>query len=119
LLRDDPRVQEAFTWLKAQPAIALRAAAGVRREAQPVVRGHTIVIEERLAPPARPGGIRFLRDVDLIGVLTLALAHDQVPALFEAYNRRFPPVALPDFLGALSAMIAFGMLEPVEPSPTH
>ena len=119
LLRDDPRVQDAFTWLKAQPAIALRATAGLRREAQPVVRGHTIVMEERLRPQVFPGGVRFLRDVDLIGVLTLAPSCDQVPALFETYNRRFPPVALPDFLGALSAMIAFGILEPFNPSPAH
>jgi hypothetical protein len=44
-------------------------------------------------------------------VLTLAPDHDQVPAWFEAYNRRFPPVALPDFLGAVSVMLAFGLLE--------
>lgn len=119
VLRGDPHVQEAFTWLKAQPSLALRAAAGLRREAQPVVRGHEIVMEERLAPQAFPGGVRFLRDVDLIGILTLAPSCDQVPALFESYNRRYPPVALPDFLGALSAMIAFGMLEPIRPCPAH
>jgi flavin-dependent dehydrogenase len=110
-LRDDPRVQQAFTWLKQQSSMALRPAAHLRREAQPVVRGHEIVMEERLTPPAFPEGLRFLRDVDLIGILTLAPSHDQVPALFESYNRRFPPVALPDFLGALSAMIAFDILE--------
>ena len=55
--------------------------------------------------------LRFLRDVDLIGVLALAPDHAQVPAWFEAYNRRFPPVALPDFLGAVAVMIAFGLLE--------
>lgn len=34
----------------------------------------------------------------------------QVPELFELYNRRHPPVSLPDFLGALSVLIGKGML---------
>lgn len=109
--REDPRVQSAFAWLKAQPGIALRAAGGLRKEPHAVVRGHEIVMEERLVADACPAGLRFVRDVDLAGVLTLAPNHDQVGTLFEAYNRRFPPVALPDFLGALSLMIAFGLLE--------
>jgi flavin-dependent dehydrogenase len=110
-LRDDSRVQGAFAWLKDQSRVRLRPGATVRREACPIVRGHEIVMEERLLSDAGAAGLRFLRDVDLIGVLTLAPDHEQVPTLFEAYNRRFPPVALPDFLGALSVMIAFGLLE--------
>ncbi|MGH9346145.1 MAG: hypothetical protein ACRD26_02655, partial [Vicinamibacterales bacterium] len=110
-LGDDPRVQEAFGWLKAQEALALRPARALRREPSPIVRGHEIVMEERLVADGCADGLRFLRDVDLMGLLALAPAHDQVPALFESYNRRFPPVALPDFLGALSVMIAFGLLE--------
>jgi flavin-dependent dehydrogenase len=110
-LRDDPRVRRAFMWLKEQPAIALRASPALRREPQPVVRGNQIVIEERLASEACPGGFRFVRDVDLAGVVALAPSHDQVPSLFEAYNRRFPPVGLPDFLGALSMLVAFDLLE--------
>jgi flavin-dependent dehydrogenase len=110
-LRDDPRVQRAFAWLKDQDTVALRPGATLRREPCPIVRGHAIVMEERLSSDAGTAGLRFLRDVDLIGVLTLAPDHDQVPAWFEAYNRRFPPVALPDFLGAVSVMVAFGLLE--------
>ena len=110
-LRDDPRVQRAFAWLKGQEALALGPGAGMRRAPHPVVRGHEIVLEERLVSDACAAGLRFLRDVDLVGLLELAPAHDQVPALFASYNRRFPPVALPDFLGALSVMIAFGLVE--------
>ena len=35
---------------------------------------------------------------------------EQVPDLFEAYNRAAPPAPLPDFLGALSTLVGFGML---------
>jgi flavin-dependent dehydrogenase len=110
-LRDDPRVQQAFAWLKAQPALALRPSASLRRAPHPIVRGHEIVMEHRLVADGCADGLRFLRDVDLSGLLALAPEHDQVPALFESYNRRYPPVALPDFLGALSVMVAFGLLE--------
>ena len=110
VLRDDPRVRAAFEALKARPSLALARDPALRIEPRPVVRGETIVLEDRLFTPAAPAGLRFLRDVDLAGLLALAPCHDQVPALFEAYNRRFPPVALPDFLGALSVMVAFGML---------
>ena len=110
-LRDHPRVRQAFAWLKQQETVSLRPGAAVRREPHPTVRGHEIVMEDHLAADACPGAFRFLRDVDLLGLLDLAPAHDEVPLLFDAYNRRFPPVALPDFLGALSVMIGFGLLE--------
>jgi hypothetical protein len=111
VLRNDPRVQQAFEWLKAQPAVSLSAGSSLKREPHPTVRGRRIVMEDRLVTEAWPGGLRFLRDVDLLGLLALAPEHEQVPDLFDAYNRRFAPVALPDFLGALSVMIAFGLLE--------
>ncbi len=114
-LRETAHVQQAFTWLKAQDTLALGPGATLRRAPFPVVRGHAIVMEERLIANRCAAGLRYLRDVDLIGVLTLAPDHDQVPALFDAYNRRFPPVALPDFLGALSVMVAFGLLEDSRP----
>jgi flavin-dependent dehydrogenase len=111
LLRDDERVRRAFAALKESDGIALGPAPGLRLEPRPLVRGHEIVLEDRLFSDAMPNGVRFLRDVDLAGLLRIAPAHADVPALFDAYNRQFPPVALPDFLGALSVMLAFGMLE--------
>jgi flavin-dependent dehydrogenase len=111
LFRDDEQVQRAFAALKAQPRLALRPGAQLRIEPRPMIRGHEIVMEDRLFTPACPEGLRFLRDIDVAGILSIALAHDQVPALFEAYNRRFPPVALPDFLGALAVMLAFGVAD--------
>jgi flavin-dependent dehydrogenase len=111
LLRDDPRVQRAFAALRSQPRLLLRRGAAVRDEPRPMIRGHEIVLEDRLFTPSLPAGVRFLRDVDVAGVLSLAPDHDQVPSLFDAYNRRFPPVALPDFMGALSVMLAFGIAD--------
>jgi flavin-dependent dehydrogenase len=113
-LREDARVQRAFASIRERQALRLRPGVTVRREPHPVVRGHELVMEERLASDAWAQGIRFIRDVDLVGVLDLVPAHSQVPAAFEAYNRRFPPVALPDFLGVLSVMLAYGFLEHAE-----
>jgi flavin-dependent dehydrogenase len=110
-LREDERVRHAFAAIKAQEHLALRRGAALRVEPRPMVRGHEIVMEDRLFTPAAPAGLRFLRDVDVAGVLAVATEHHDVPALFAAYNRRFPPVALPDFLGALAVMIAFGIAE--------
>ena len=40
----------------------------------------------------------------------LVRSHRQVPALCAAYNRSAPPVPLPDFLGALSVLLAKDVL---------
>jgi flavin-dependent dehydrogenase len=110
-LRDDARVQRAFAAMKAQPRLVLRQGTDLRIEPRPMVRDHEIVLEDRLFTPSCPAGMRYLRDVDVSGVLSVVQAHEQVPELFEAYNRRFPPVPLPDFLGALAVMLAFGLVE--------
>jgi hypothetical protein len=111
VLREDPRVLRAFAALKAQPRIAFTRSPALRVEPRPVVRGTRIVLEDRLFVPDLPDGVRFLRDVDLVSLLPLTPDHRTVPSLFEAYNRQCPPVALPDFLGALSVMSAFGIVE--------
>jgi 2-polyprenyl-6-methoxyphenol hydroxylase-like FAD-dependent oxidoreductase len=110
-LRDDPRVQRAFAAIRSHARLLLRPGAAVRAEPRPMVRGREIVLEDRLFTPSLPGGVRFLRDVDVVGILGLVSEHDQVPALFDTYNHRFPPVALPDFLGALAVMLAFGVAD--------
>jgi hypothetical protein len=52
-----------------------------------------------------------VRNVDLVRLSELAPAFDDVPELFDAYNRFAPPVPLPDFLGALSLLIGKGIVE--------
>ena len=68
-------------------------------------------MEERLSTPSIPGGVRYLRGIDLKRVLAIAPDHVQVPELFEAYCRMGEPVILPDSMGVLSVMISLGILE--------
>lgn len=110
-LRTDPDVLRAFNDLRAAPSIRLRPAPGLRRLRLPAVRGRRIVLDEHLASPALPDGVRHLRDVDLPPLVDMAGAHDQVPDLYQAYLERVATVALPDFLGALSVLLGKGMLK--------
>ena len=71
-----------------------------------MVRGRRIVLDEHLASPALPDGVRFLRDVDLPPLVEMAGNYDQVPDLYQAYLDRVATVSLPDFLGALSVLLA-------------
>jgi hypothetical protein len=86
MLRDDARVQQAFAAIKSQPQLRLQRGGAVRVEPRPIVRGHEIVMEDRLFTDAWPAGLRFLRDVDLSGVLSLAPDCDQVPAVMVAFG---------------------------------
>ena len=54
-----------------------------------------------------PVGILVMNLPVLVG---MAAKYRQVPDLFEAYNRVCPPVELPNFLGALSVLLAKGIL---------
>ena len=110
-LRRDPAVLQAFSELRAAPAIRLRPAPGLQRLQLPAVRGRRIVLGEHLASPSLPDGVRFLRDVDLPPLVKMAGEHDQVPDLYQAYLDRVATVSLPDFLGALSVLLGKGMLQ--------
>ena len=109
-LRKDPDVLRAFGELRAAPSIRLRPAPGLRRLRLPAVRGRRIVLDEHLASPALPDGVRFLRDVDIPPLVEMAGGFDQVPDLYQAYLDRVATVSLPDFLGALSVLLGKGML---------
>ena len=109
-LRADPDVLAALAELKQRASITLQPSPSLERVRKPVVSGNTIVLEEHLVAPAFPDGIRYLRSVDLVTIVNLARSHDQVPDLFDAYNRAAPPAALPDFLGALSVLVGKHML---------
>ena len=109
-LRSDPDVLHALEALRNRPSMALAESKMLSRASRALVRGNAIVLEEHLTVPAFPNGIRYIRNIDLLTIATLAPRHTQVPDLFEAYNRAAPPAPLPDFLGALSVMIGKGML---------
>lgn len=109
-LRHDPDVLSAFENLRQAPAIDLRPGPKVEIVSRPTIQAHEVVLEERIATPGMPTGIRHLRGVDVMTLLGLAGGHRRVPDLFEAYCRTDKPVILPDFLGVLSVMIAHGIL---------
>jgi hypothetical protein len=48
--------------------------------------------------------------VEVSGRVELAPHCRQVPDFFEAYNRAAPPVDLPQFITALSTLVAEGIL---------
>lgn len=109
-LRNDPDVLAAFQALRKAPQIELRLTARVERVQRAGMAVDHVIMEERLACPWIPSGIRYLRGVDMVGLADLAPLYRQVPDLFEAYNRKHTPASLPDVLGAISVMIAKGML---------
>ena len=83
-----------------------------------MVRGREIVLEDQLLVPACPDGIRYLRGIDLVELGRLAPHFTDVGQIYEAQRRAQPDIALPDFLGALSVLIAWGVLQhPESASP--
>ncbi|HUF26391.1 MAG TPA: tryptophan 7-halogenase [Gemmatimonadaceae bacterium] len=109
--RRDADVLGALEEMKRRPRVRFRSSPAVRRTALPTVRGNEVVLETHLVAPAFADGVRWLRSVDLVKIVELADAYEQVPDLYEAYNRAAPPAALPDFLGALSVLVGKGLLE--------
>jgi len=109
-LRDDDEVLAAFEALKAGASIQLHAESGVQMIDEPAIGDRRVIMQQRLATPALPTGLRFLRGVDVRHLIALAPNYEQVPDLFAAYNERYPAVPLPDFVGALSVLLAKGFL---------
>jgi flavin-dependent dehydrogenase len=109
-LRADGDVLSALEELRARDSIRLRESATLGRVSKAVVRDNAIVVEEHLTVPAFKDGIRYIRSVNLVTIASLAPLYEQVPDLFDAYNREAPPAPLPDFLGALSVLVGKGML---------
>jgi flavin-dependent dehydrogenase len=109
-LAADPQVRAAFADLKQRVTISLREDPSVRLVRRPMVRDREVVLDDHLMLPEAPGGIRYLRSVDLIALRRLASSHHDVGDLCEAIERAQPGVALPDILGALSFLIARGVL---------
>ncbi|HEX4932043.1 MAG TPA: hypothetical protein VFV33_02620, partial [Gemmatimonadaceae bacterium] len=93
------------------PSVRFVPADGHRRVVRPVVRGNVVAPEEHLAIPGVAGGVRYLRSVDLVSLLDIAPRHADVGAMYAHYTRTVGPVALPDFLGALSVLAGKGILQ--------
>jgi flavin-dependent dehydrogenase len=109
-LRADPRVLGAFEQLKLRSSVSLRFGESLRVVERATVRGNRVVLENHLVGRDVPHGVRYCRNIDLVVIAQLAARYEQVPDLFEAYNRTAPPAPLPDFLGALSTLIGLDLL---------
>jgi hypothetical protein len=57
-----------------------------------------------------PGGIRYVRAIDMVALVELAPSTRQVPELYEIYVQRVGSAPLPDFLFALATAVARGWL---------
>jgi flavin-dependent dehydrogenase len=106
VLKRDPKVLAAFDALKKSPYIRLRRAPEVRIEQRAGILGREVVLQDAVVNSEIPAGIRFLGGIEVPKLVEIVGNYKQVPNLFEAYNRRCPSVALPDFLGALSFLLA-------------
>jgi hypothetical protein len=104
-------VLAAFDAIRQRASIGLRPSDALRRSDRPTVRGDRVELAEHLFVPAFRDGVRYLRSIDLVTIVALAPMYDQVPDLYAAYNRAASPAPLPDFLGALSVLVAKGMLD--------
>lgn len=110
-LEADPAVRAAFDQLRRRRRLRLRLGRGVSDARVPEIQGREVVLAEAALAPGLPRGVRHVRGVLVPSLLQLAPAHDNIPNLYEAYNRAATSVALPDFLGALSFLIGKGLLE--------
>jgi flavin-dependent dehydrogenase len=103
-------VRAAHERLRRAPEIRLRASRDVTIEPRPAIGGAEIVMEPRMVARDMPAGIRFLHDVDVVTLVSLASEYRQVPDLYEACVRRAGPVGLSPFLTTLATAVARGWL---------
>ncbi|MEW6320161.1 MAG: tryptophan 7-halogenase [Acidobacteriota bacterium] len=99
-------VQAAWDELRAEPRLRVRRGGNVRVEPRPAVRENLIVLEPRLVSSDDDPGVGYVHDVDVVALVDLAPAFDDVGALFEAYVRQRPPVGLQHFAAALATAVA-------------
>jgi flavin-dependent dehydrogenase len=102
----EPELLRALDELKGSASIRLRRATGVRVAPAPRIVGREIVVGDGLMAPGVPDGLEYLQGVHLWKLAEMAERHTQVPDLYGAYNRVHAPVALPNFLSALSLLVA-------------
>jgi flavin-dependent dehydrogenase len=109
-LSHDPEVARAFDELRRRPEIRLGEGSSLRFTSRAMIRGREIVLDDHLALPECPDGIRYLRGVDLVELARLAPHHTDVGDFYGSVLRQQPAVGLPDFLAALSWLISRNVL---------
>jgi flavin-dependent dehydrogenase len=103
------RVRSAWQALRERPEISLRRGDGVEAQEKPRIEDREVVLGRAFAAP---GGepLDFVAGVEVCRMVELAPHCRQVPDFFEAYNRVAAPVELPQFVTALSTLVAEGIL---------
>ena len=106
LADDRAGIQEALEKLKRKRVLRLRRAANVRMETRPAIEGREIVLGDALVASGAGEPLDYFESVSLPRLVEIAERYQQVPDMFEAYNRTNSPVPLPNFLAALSSLVA-------------
>ncbi len=96
--------------LRRRPEVRLRLADGVERRKCAGIEGREVVLRRALSVPGSDEVLDFLANIEVCRLAELAPFYQQLPDLFEAYNRASGPVELPCFLTALSTLLACGIL---------
>ena len=110
-------VRAAFEAIRDRRTLDAGPGPSLRPVERPAVEGSRIVLATHLASERYPHGLRYVRGVSLERLVAEAPRHAEVPDVWTAYNAVAPPVALPDFLVALSTAFAAGLLVHRERSP--
>ncbi len=105
----EERVRAAWQGLRETPEIHLRRGDRVEALQKPRIEDREVVLGSAFAAP---GGepLDFVAGVEVSRLVELAPYCRRVPDFFEAYNRGAAPVDLPQFVTALSSLVAAGIL---------
>jgi hypothetical protein len=105
----EERVRAAWQRLRENPDLRLRRGDQVSARPKPRIRDREVVLGSAFAAP---GGelLDFIAGVEVARLVELAPHDLSVPEFFEAYNRIAAPVGLPNFVTALSTLLAAGIL---------
>ena len=109
-LYDPGTLRQAYEELKDAPEIRLKLREPLRLERAPAIAGREVVLVDRLSLPGLASTIEYVQGVNLVELARLCEDYRQVPDLFEAYNRTSRPVALSNFISALSFLLASGVM---------
>jgi len=99
-------VRGAFDRLRAAPRLDLRLASSLRFTSIADIEGRQVVLREAVVMPDDEEPMRFAAGVNLAALARLAVACDEVPALFSAYTARVGPVPMDGLLTGLSLLVA-------------
>jgi flavin-dependent dehydrogenase len=107
-LLGSPDVPAAHEALRAAASCVLVESA-LELEPQPIIVGHEIELQDGLVLDGVARPVRFVRGVDLLGLVSAARGRTDAGAIVASYlNRHRAPV--PDILAALSLLVARGVL---------